>query len=467
MRAAAWTALALAVAPVPAPALAGATEATPPPAYQKVRYDEDYSYLKDPSRRTDFWDPIKYIPLNSAGDAYLSFGGEGRWRYERYHDYQWNPDSPDDDGYFLQRYLLHGDLHLGAAFRVFAQLQSSLEDRRAGGPRPTDEDRLDLHQLFGEARLALASSGGAVTLRVGRQEMLYGTQRLVSVRESPNLRRAFDAARILTRFGAWRVDGFFARPVDEDRGEFDDWESIDGNDFWGVYATRAARDGPGLDLYYLGLLTPDAEFAQGSGNAKRHSLGARLFGECAGWDYNFEGVYQFGRFAHDDILAWTLASDTGYTFSSIPFAPRLGLKADVISGDTDANDGKLGTFDPLFPRGAYFGEASLIWPANLLDVDPEIAVQLVKGIDLRADWDVFWRYSTDDGLYTNGFNLARPPDGGARFIGHQLNVTVEWRPERHVTVDIAYSHFFAGAFIRESGPDADVDFVGAWLIYRF
>src|SRR5438128_1601680 len=34
-----------------------------PPAYKLLRYEEDYSYLKDPTRRTDFWDPIKYMPL--------------------------------------------------------------------------------------------------------------------------------------------------------------------------------------------------------------------------------------------------------------------------------------------------------------------------------------------------------------------------------------------------------------------
>src|SRR6516164_6024992 len=57
-----------------------------PPAYKLLRYDEDYSYLKDPSRRTDFWDPIKYIPLCCREDWYLSFGGEVRERYEFYHN---------------------------------------------------------------------------------------------------------------------------------------------------------------------------------------------------------------------------------------------------------------------------------------------------------------------------------------------------------------------------------------------
>jgi hypothetical protein len=45
------------------------------------RFDEDYSYLADPSLRTDPWDPIKYIPLDASGRTYLSLGGEWRERY--------------------------------------------------------------------------------------------------------------------------------------------------------------------------------------------------------------------------------------------------------------------------------------------------------------------------------------------------------------------------------------------------
>src|SRR5260221_1890565 len=34
----------------------------PPPAYQLLRYDEDYSYLDDSKCCTDSWDPTTYIP---------------------------------------------------------------------------------------------------------------------------------------------------------------------------------------------------------------------------------------------------------------------------------------------------------------------------------------------------------------------------------------------------------------------
>src|SRR4051812_21761077 len=175
-----------------------------PPGYQKLRYDEDYLYLRNPANRSDIWDPIKYIPLNNAGDWYLSLGGEARERYEYYKNYRWNPRALDTDGYLLQRYLLHADLHLGESVRVFGQIQSSLEDWRAGGPRPSDEDRLDIHQPFADARLWAGDGKDAATLRVGRQEMLYGSQRLISVREDPNVRRCFDGARLLTRLGDWQ-----------------------------------------------------------------------------------------------------------------------------------------------------------------------------------------------------------------------------------------------------------------------
>ncbi len=54
------------------------------PQYSDTRYDDDFSYLRDPVCRNDFWDSLKYISLNARGDWYLSLGGEIRERYERF-----------------------------------------------------------------------------------------------------------------------------------------------------------------------------------------------------------------------------------------------------------------------------------------------------------------------------------------------------------------------------------------------
>jgi hypothetical protein len=119
------------------------------PRFSDTRYDDDFSYLRDPACRNDFWDSLKYIPLDARGDWYLSLGGEIRERYERFHNPQWGqlPQSPG--GYALQRYMLFGDLHLGEDVRIFAELMSDWENARIGGPRAQiDEDQLDFAQFF-------------------------------------------------------------------------------------------------------------------------------------------------------------------------------------------------------------------------------------------------------------------------------------------------------------------------------
>ena len=117
------------------------------PTYQQYRYDEDWSVLKDAPRHRDAWDGVKNVPLNDDG-WYLSAGGEARWRYERVRDPGFGSQPDDPSGYMLQRYLLHTDWHFGANARAFVEIQSGLEAGRTGGPRPTDENTLDLHQGF-------------------------------------------------------------------------------------------------------------------------------------------------------------------------------------------------------------------------------------------------------------------------------------------------------------------------------
>jgi len=59
--------------------------ARPTPAYKTLRYEEDWSFLRDKSKRTDFFDPVKYIPLRrDREDWYLSIGGEVRPYPERF-----------------------------------------------------------------------------------------------------------------------------------------------------------------------------------------------------------------------------------------------------------------------------------------------------------------------------------------------------------------------------------------------
>ena len=75
--------------------------------YSIERWEEDYSNLKNPANRKDFIDPIKYVPLNSAGDQYLSFGGQARERYDYFNNSNFGAGPQDENGFFLTRLLAH------------------------------------------------------------------------------------------------------------------------------------------------------------------------------------------------------------------------------------------------------------------------------------------------------------------------------------------------------------------------
>jgi len=457
---------------------AGAEPPPEPPPITSVRYTEDYGYLEGddpaPYEALSPWARLKYLPLNPAGNVYLTLGAELRLRYERYEDNNWGEGPQDKDGYLWERVLPLADLHVGENFRLFGQLISAFAFDLDVPESPVDEDRLDALQLFVDGRLPLGDDNAAVTLRPGRQLLTYGSGRLIDVRYGPNVLQAFDAAKAFIETGRWRLDAFYARPVDHRAGEFDD-RTEDAESLWALYGTLEPRpEAPlGLDLYYIGYLNDDSAFVEPSSRELRHTLGARAFGSVKAWDWDFELFYQFGDLETDggdgNISAWSLASNTGYTFMDLPLSPRLALRADVISGDRDPDDRDVQTFNPLFPKGKYFGELTPIGPANLIHVNPYVTLQVTKKLQLSGNVAFYWRESLDDGVYAfGGVEVLRPDDGSnARYIGTQVEALLEYQMDRHFSASVSYSIFTAGEFIEETGDDEPIHLVAVEAMYRF
>jgi len=192
----------------PVAALAQGTGAPPTDLhrYPLPAYEEDWRALQGVDR-TDVWDPVKFVPLSADGTTSLSLGGEARVTYERFGNQNFGLTPPDPDGYLLQRYLLHTDVHAGSRVRVWTEFNSGLENGRIGGPRPViDEDKLDLHQAFVDVTVG-ATGPSAAVLRVGRQEIALGAGRMYALREGPNVPLSFDGVRAIAHAGPWRLDG--------------------------------------------------------------------------------------------------------------------------------------------------------------------------------------------------------------------------------------------------------------------
>jgi Alginate export len=440
-----------------------------PPRLTTIRYDEDYSYLRDPGLRTGaWWEPFKYVPLNQAGDIYLTFGGEARLRYEWIKGNNWGEGPAADDGYLWYRALPYADLHLGRYVRVFGQLVVAFADDKEPSVTPVDETGVDLLQGFIDLSLPVTSDA-SMALRGGRQMLLYGSERLIGIRYGPNVPRSFDGLKGMAKFGEWRVDASYVRPVAVGLRSFDD-ETDNGRSLWALYATRVLPfgEGTGVDSYYIGYQNKNAVFNQGAGEELRHTLGARLFGTAYAWNWNLEGFYQFGDFADGNISAWSVASDVGFTFANAPFRPRVGLKANVISGDDNATDRDLQTFNALFPKGKYFGELSLLGPSNLINLHPSISIALGAGWSFSIASAFYWRQSTGDGIYDNAGNLIRGDVGSkARYIGTQVEAVLEYEYSRNLAFLVSYSQFLPGRYIKQTGPSKTVHFIGTEVEFRF
>ena len=440
------------------------------PSFNSSRYEENYQFLHDPKLRSDFFDPIKYIPLNQSASVYMSLGGETRQHFEYIDNNNWGKGTQDQNGYYLQRYLAHADLHLGKRLRIFSQFMSGIESGRNGGPRSVDKDWLDLNQAFIDFKL-WENAGQSVTLRAGRQEIVFGSRRFFNYRERPNMRLSHDALTGIFRTPQWDVRAFGARPVTLNQNSFD---NISGKakSVWGLYGVRRklpVNFSLNTDLYYLGLHDRDATFDQGQEEETRQTLGTRLWGKFKNIDYNFEFLYQFGTFGQGNIHAYALASDTGYTLPLNGWGKlRLSLRADVYSGDDDPAGSELNSFNPFFPKGKHISQLAASGLINQRDLHPRATWMLDKHWSFTTSTLFIWRDSLNDGIYSIGNGLLHSGQSSrARYVGAQPELEVKYTFNPHLDLKGIFVYFRAGEFLKQASPGRDITYLGSMLTFRF
>jgi hypothetical protein len=416
--------------------------------FKLLRYDEDYSFLKDSSK--SLYNRLKFLPLATDKTYYLSFGGEVRDEYGG----KINEDWIKDQGYnysVLQRYSLHADVHAGPRLRFFVQLNSALESGSKYGPGPTDEDKLNVQNLFGEYKI-LKDPAHQLTFRLGRQEINYGSGRLISVRDGNTTRQYFTGAKLLYITPGFALDAFVLAADDVNFGAFDNHLHHQAN-LWGAYSNIKLQETENLDLYYLGIRRDNSRFEEGMEREVRHTLAARYWKDGNGFTYNLEAAFQFGRFGNGNISAWTTAIELGYTFENVRFKPSVNLRNDYISGDKVAGDGKLQTFNPLYPKGGYFGFNPLIGPSNLIDIHPYLTLAMTNKLSMQADVVFNWRYSLQDGLYrpSGNFNTAGSVSVH-RYIGTTYLVNADYQFNKHFSMSCGGQYFRVGDFIKDINP---------------
>ena len=347
-----------------------------------------------------------------------------------------------------------------------------LQDARNWGTEtsPTANDRnVDLHQAF--VNLPDLWLKG-LSLQVGRQELIYGDERLLGALDWATTARSFDAG--VARY-AWRsgsLDALGALVNDRKSAARGTGDVI----LSGAYA-RFLRGKPGreLDVYLLNLADGAriaAELGEPGGldSSRYTTTGVRArYGKTTGFLASGEGVLQFGHKGRDDHSAHALALVAGYVFDR-SHKPTLRFEFDQASGDGDAKDGKSKEFNNLFPTNhPFYGFADLLGWRNMQALRGTLALAPREGQSLSLDFHKF-RLMEAKGAWkdASGEVLGQDPTGAAgRDIGTELDLSYRFPVRKELLMLLGYSAFFPGAFAETVRGDGTQSFAYAQLLFRF
>ena len=156
-------------------------------------------------------------------------------------------------------------------------------------------------------------------------------------------------------------------------------------------------------------------------------------------------------------------------FRRFGLKPRFSVKADISSGDNPSSR-TLRTFDPLFPKGNYFGVLATTGPGpiNFIDVHPHIETTFPHNVAASFDWIFQCRENVRDGVYSVPGFLIRPADNSqARFVGDRPGTELPWQADRHLWFQADYGIFYARRFLKETQPARNLNYWALWAGYKF
>lgn len=443
-----------------------------PPLFMDDSGDEDYSYLKNEETASEyermFAQGLKFIPLGTNKNAYLTLGGQYRPRFESTLNENY---TEEDDTYYSQRLNLHANLHLGKSIRVFADLFHGLTSGE--GDRTLEDDELAFHQAYIE--FTIPDKQNRFLLTFGRKQLDYGAGRLVSRRDGPNMRRSFDLFKVDYLFNSNAIEVFYGKEVQPEFDVFDnDFALFDSGSsdpsFWGIYTDfKVGKILGKTELYYLGFHSDFSSFSDLSGEETRHSIGIRRYGTLGKrMIFNTELVYQFGELGEATISAFNFEFDYKYVLIHTPWKPTFGLKFDYSSGDRDRGDDKLQTYSPLFVNPALYSLAAVNTPVNLNGLHPNFKIYPFKDFSIYMDYAFFFRSLREDGLYTPPrFQIRTADSGSSAYIGSAFGLKILYEINRNIEFEWRSTYFIAGDFVKESGESNNIFYTGPTLEFKF
>jgi hypothetical protein len=408
-------------------------------SHKVLFYANDFSYLNDSSYTGScFGDSLKNLSVGRQGK--LDIGGQLRYRYHsefgmgRQAGTVGFQDTQNDFG--LVRARLYANYKMNDRIRLFAEgIFADVAANDEYLPRPIDRNRGDFLNLFADVKFPKIFD---TNVRIGRQELLLGDQRLVSPLDWANTRRTFEGVRTTSKLGEVKLDTFWTEFVPVSFDEFD--EGDENRTFYGTYASMKGLKDSTIDAYWLGFRNenPSADF-------NLNTFGARLFGKTKrNLLYDFEGAFQFGEQnalgVNHEAYMWT--AGLGYKFAKMPWTPVLWGYYDFASGDDPGNP-DFNRFNQLFPLAhKYLGFMDVVARANVRAPNARLTMNPTKKLKLLLWYHYFGADQATDII--PGVALPSAQNTTSDDFGNELDFFASYQLKPRANIAVGYSHFWRG-----------------------
>jgi hypothetical protein len=463
----------------------------------------------------------QYVPPSPAGpvpgalDAFIQsqaqglkgweFGLNERVRYEdkddagtthagSNYDFDATAPSTNSNDYWLTRLMPRaGFSDDWISLSVEARSSYSLGDDRfnpasPGKNLPEDDGPIQIETAF----IALGNlKKFPLLVKIGRQELTYGEQRLVGSALWLNVPHTFDAVKVRYQDALFGVDVFAANLVYVKGSHFDDSNSQD--TLSGAYFDLPGISKANVNEAYLfarnvsrGILTDNWVLVPApfrfTAPEDLYTFGYRAKSKpdaYGPWDYGVEAMWQTGdrtavfpattlaaakaapRLSQD---AWAFVLQCGHTWADLSGRPRLAAIVSCASGDANSSDKTSETFQNLIPSNhGLYGLMDLSSLQNIEDFRLDLTSKPTAATSLALDLHQQYLENTHDYWYNvagvprntpgaaagsgKGFGLN---PGYSSDIGSELDLVGGWTVKRGLLLEFGLGHLYRGDYIKES-----------------
>ena len=375
--------------------------------------------------------------------------------------------EPQRDGLALLRNRINIDSdNIHGLVNYLVQFQDARDlNEREGWEETTNV--LDVRQAY----LQWGDDRSVARVKLGREQLDFGSGRLVGSDWRSNIDRTFDAAHATwadswKRFSPfehlWRVDLFAGREVGVDPEAWD--ASHTGPELYGLfYEERRAHPHSILAslLFYRGEHADIVGEKGGEGRLGVFVLSGGLRADELGgfFDYDGELALQGGENGPDPHAAAALHASCGFTVTPVRKV-RLAVAVDFATGDRDPGDGRSDAFLQPFGNGReQLGLSGLVSWRNHRSVALTVGARPWKGARAEASYRFIRLDSSRDSWYdVLGREVWDAEWDAGGTVGEELDLFFRHFFPGGSWVEAAYARFWGGGVASAAGVDQHARF---------